>query len=666
MATNRDRIEQEAMALLQRGQPERALEGYLVLLRHDPRDLRVRKRVAELCLQVGRRGDAEKNFREVADALLAGGQQRAAWSVFKQLTELRPDDITLWEMLGDCAAAIGFGTEARDAWESGMKLVGAGQPDRQLAFARRIATQAPNDQALQIHVAELLERVGRKDQASEEWTRLALEARRRGRPDDQARFFDRAISLGDNSLSARVGAAEGLLAAGDPRKALGHLQSAYREAPRDTAVLSVLARTFQAIDQAAKARQVWIQAARLHEEEGRPLERADALRNALAAGPDDAALRAELGEADQDAGRLRLRLDLLAWVSPERDDQVKAFVRAQTQARYGFPERALATIEGLPAELKETTSLRVLWAETLAELGRAGEAAVLLHKVVAPDPEAHQQLLTRLEILEGRAAGLSPAALLGDLGDELIDDEPTPAGGAPYTPTPLPVSPTPAAGPSAAQAAAPLAAHPGSDAEADAAELEARGDVKGAIKAWRDVLRVDPANQHALLRIGELMSQPATAKGGSSDVNLGDLSGFLSGSDTFAEIDPNEPLPDEDWGEGQSELALAYAEVGLWEDAQALAADCADLCGQLVLARSTRELEGPAAAVVVLRDAVDSADSHDPYFDEASYFLAGLLIEDGRLTAAKRMLDTLQQRSPDFRPLVVRARLRGVDILIAR
>ena len=70
MAIDRNLLEQEALALLNRGQVEKALNRYQALLRADPRDRRIRQKVAELLLRMGRRGEGERLLREVADSLV--------------------------------------------------------------------------------------------------------------------------------------------------------------------------------------------------------------------------------------------------------------------------------------------------------------------------------------------------------------------------------------------------------------------------------------------------------------------------------------------------------------------------------------------------------------------------------------------------------------------
>ena len=70
MAVDRNRLEQEAMRFLQKGQTDKAIAHYEKLLRLDPRDRRIRQKLAELYLKVGRTSEAERFFREIAQHLV--------------------------------------------------------------------------------------------------------------------------------------------------------------------------------------------------------------------------------------------------------------------------------------------------------------------------------------------------------------------------------------------------------------------------------------------------------------------------------------------------------------------------------------------------------------------------------------------------------------------
>ena len=61
MGIDRNRLEQEAVKLLQRGKTDQALQRYQTLVRDDPRDRRIRQKLAELYLQTGQNSQSSQN-----------------------------------------------------------------------------------------------------------------------------------------------------------------------------------------------------------------------------------------------------------------------------------------------------------------------------------------------------------------------------------------------------------------------------------------------------------------------------------------------------------------------------------------------------------------------------------------------------------------------------
>jgi tetratricopeptide (TPR) repeat protein len=204
---NRDAIEQEAMQFLQRGNSEKALERYLAILRHEPKDRRIRQKVAELCLSLGKKAEAIRHFAEVARALKAAGQERAAISIYTQLLDLSPQDNDVRVELAECLETAGRRNEARKIWEDAFQAADRREPRKAIEYARRVARLAPGEVPMHIRVAELLEGSRQEAEAFEAWKALGDEARRFGRTDDRARFFERALKLRSNDPASLLSAA---------------------------------------------------------------------------------------------------------------------------------------------------------------------------------------------------------------------------------------------------------------------------------------------------------------------------------------------------------------------------------------------------------------------------------------------------------------------------
>ena len=718
MAIDRNLLEQEALALLNRGQVEKALNRYQALLRADPRDRRIRQKVAELLLRMGRRGEGERLLREVADSLVNEGQHRAAVALYKQLLDLSPDDGELEAQLGVCYATAGFPTEARRTLESAVKHLSRTDPARAVASARQLMRLAPGETAVVVMVAELMESAGQRAEALESWRALAADAKRRGRADDQVRFLEQAVKSASEDVDLLCEAAEARFAMGDPKAALAHVQKAYQVEKQSARVLALLARALEEGGMAIKARPVWIQAARQFEAEGAAAARADALTRALAIGPDDPDLRAQLGEAASAAARAQLRLDDKPWAQPKNDSELRVVIRARTLARYGFPDRALDVLRQSDAASRFSGAVRIALAELLAERGDSAGALAELREVSATaDPDSRDQLRTRMEMLgevfgdsgmpeeiddtgleELDEGALEPTTMESE-DEESIEDEPTvdtPRQGEILVTPPQLASPPPAVPLDPLESYAPEVP----DLSLPAA---ARSKAKGGLGIKVGVKKITPApseDEEPLAAPPEGMlgddddfptSVLSPEEAGIAAIRLpmsadaatvADVPSFLDALDLkpdFSDLLPGSPSMEFD-EELESETtntdvmandasldeARALVAVGMFADARDRLFGRNDLPSIEVLARALWGIGDVGTASDRLRGALADSGERDPGYLDALWTLAQLDARLRKSRSALRLIGELSELDPDFRTREVADLKRGVEMLLRR
>ena len=208
MAIDRNRLEQEAVKFLQKGKTEQAIQRYQALVRDDPRDRRIRQKLAELYIQVGRYTEGEQHLRQLVKSFVRKGQERQAVPLLKQLVKLKPDDHELKEELGDLFITTGFPDQARKIYDETLEMLERVYPDKAVPILQKIIKLAPAELPQQIKLAELYEASNWSEKACNEWQRLAGEARRLGRREDRARFLEYALRLRSDQLPVLQDAAE--------------------------------------------------------------------------------------------------------------------------------------------------------------------------------------------------------------------------------------------------------------------------------------------------------------------------------------------------------------------------------------------------------------------------------------------------------------------------
>ncbi len=663
---DRNRLEQDALAALNKGSLEGALASYQQILRIDARDRRIRQKCGELCMRLGRPAEAEKHLREVADGFLREGQARPALAVLRQILAIVGDDAQLHMDMGEASHTAGSPTDARTHWDTAMRLwIGAARPADALRAAKRLAEQG-NEPALKLKVAELLEASGDAEGAAAAYVDIASEYRRRGRADEVGRVAEMALRLRPEDPELLRGAAGARLEAGDARGALVHLQLAFQKAPTDAVTLDLLARAFEAVGQPDKARRVLGELARIRAEARDPAREVDALRRAVALGSDPV-LEARLQDAEARLARSERRLTDLAFAAPRDEHELRAVVRAGVFARYGFHDRAMTTLEAALGANITSLALRASLAEAHAAAGRADQAvasALALHPDAGADAAA---VADRIVVLGGTA----PAAVSSP-----VAQPSPPSAAAPAVPAPAPAAP-PAAAP--APAAPATAAAVAESAEARGDRLAEQGDLPGAIVAYRAALAEDPLNDDVLRKIaalrgrgGALSPVHAVAPRVTAPPSLG----------TFAEIDPDEldeldasaldEVSEIDDGlldapsAGGLEEARELLAVGMYADALAAAEGVAGLVADVVRAECLRGLGDNARGLDGLKEAVAEAADTDPAYPAALFELATLLTLTQKHRVAVRTLEELRDLAPEFRAPEVEARLRGLQRLLMK
>ena len=677
---NRDKLEQEAIAFLQRGQADKALDRYLTILRHEPTDRRIRQRVAEVNLTLGRKAEGLRQLAEVAQELASSGQERAAVSLYKQLLELQPDHHQTLAHLASCYQVIGRRSEARETWEEAFRLAESRDSEAAITYARAIARLAPGEVPVQVRVAELLEAGGRKDEAFDAWVAVGTEARRFGRADDQARFLERALKLRPSDMDALLSAAEARVVQGEMKPALAHLQRAFGQDPRNVVMLTLLGRALQKLGELEKARRVWVEAARRHAEEHDRDAQVEALRCALECGADDPELTSELERVDAEARRYRVRLDERAWAEPQEEAEIRCIVQARTLRRYGFPERAREVLEAADAAVRESLAWKVHMAELLAAGGDYAAAVAVLEQVHPSDPVAQGELHDRLEILAAATPDPdSPLPQDSSDAEELIDDERTAGDAASPLAGPgdrpdadesgdfrrFPVGDAGGAG-DAGDAGDRDAGDAGAEGSAPAAPVDG---VQAEIAQLRTQLAEDPSNHEVLLRLAALMSEGPGAES-ASGLPFGQPGSFsldlpepdVDDEPAFGDVDPEALGAVED----RVALARAYVSIGMFEEALDQLHGQEDVEAQVVQALAALGLGRSGFAQKRLERAVQAGNKHHPAYVEALWELAGLYLLRKKIGNAERLLDELAALDPAWRPTDLAARRRGIELLRAR
>ncbi len=336
-----------------------------------------------------------------------------------------------------------------------------------------------------------------------------------------------------NDFEALVGAAEARIAMNDAKAAFPHLQRAHSQSKDPVRVMELLARAFEAVGQTAKARQVWLECAKAAARAGVVATQKKALEAALRLQPDDEAICAT--SSRRSVGRASSAIFALSkqpWAAPATEAEAKALTKAEVETRYGFPERAIRTLESAAEERVDLCRARRERRGSASDRRRARGARRAGRRRSARTPPARDAADAAREDgvrhVPHSEPTDDPMSLEGDLeplDEELASEEMSPIDQSALEPEtleelePIPDHPLPE---EIENELAPLdpeqdpepssALVEGPEAEADL--FAADGRSSEAMALYRKALVSDPSNERVLMKIGELLSgDPRTPPG---------------------------------------------------------------------------------------------------------------------------------------------------------
>lgn len=426
MAVDKNKLIASAQRLTQKGQLDRAIREYRLIVEDDPSDIRVWMKIGDLYVRKGAIPHAIATYIKVAVHYREGGHHQKAAAVYKQIIGLAPGAIDAHLALGELYAKL---NQPQEAISELQIVVGAyereGRHRESCELLQRIVELGPEDEPNRIRLAEAFARQGNLERAGGEFRQVLSQLSGRGRLDDYIQVAERLLYLAPDQHEVARTLAEVYLQRGQPKRALARLQTLFQLNPTDPKVLTMLGQAFRDLGYNAKAASVYRELARVHGADGDEVGRTEALRRLLQVEPDDAEARAAVGVVVRSsnapaAAGAALSSPPRPIDSPSETDRAAGLIRdVDLLIKYELFEHALTRLEkvflaepdSVPGlERRATLLLRqkrerdaMLVYLRLADLSRGDQAMDYLGRVLQIDPE-HLDAKARLRGLSGGMA----------------------------------------------------------------------------------------------------------------------------------------------------------------------------------------------------------------------------------------------------------------------
>ena len=302
MANNKEKLIAGAQKLVEKGQFDKAIKEYLKVVQLDDKDVRVWLKIGDLYAKLGKKPEATETYQKVAEFYSQQGFYLKAVAVYKQILKIDPRLVDVNQRLAELYKQLGLLSDAMEQYKQVATFFQSeGRIRDALSALKQIVELDPETIANRIKLAELYGQQQMIREAIDEFTRAAEQLKEAHRTDEYMRVAERFLFLLSDNRSVSKELARLYIERADPRRALPKLQVCFKADPRDTEVLSLLARAFEALDQRAKSVSVLKELARILGENGDRRGRDDVYRKILQLQPGDPDAEAALGVGQQAA-----------------------------------------------------------------------------------------------------------------------------------------------------------------------------------------------------------------------------------------------------------------------------------------------------------------------------------------------------------------------------
>jgi pilus assembly protein FimV len=203
MAFNKSKALENALKFLNQGKVAQAIGEYQLILRADPKDQATLMTVGDLFARQGDMTQAIEYFERLAQVYLNDGFNSKAIAIYKKIAKLAPNELAPLERLADLYVQQGVLSEARPLFlqiaEAHLK---ANHSQKAVEVLHRLLEVEPENQRVQMRLAELYGMMGQKKEAALTYQAYAQRLFERGETDEAEKLVERALEVDPGNASA--------------------------------------------------------------------------------------------------------------------------------------------------------------------------------------------------------------------------------------------------------------------------------------------------------------------------------------------------------------------------------------------------------------------------------------------------------------------------------
>ncbi len=262
---NKEKLLEQAKLFADQGKLDRAIQEYTKVLQMDPKDLRLKLRVAELYVKTKKMNEAIRTYQEVADSYCNDAFYLKAVTVYKNILRLNPSLLDVNRKLAELYEKMGLATDAIHQYQIVANMLEQKSMDEELMEVRRqIVAIAPDAPAHRIRLAEAYQICGKEDEAINEYEILVRQLTQNGTPEQLIELYEKILAHRPDNLEMVRALCTTYIKVGEWKKALKRMESSYNLVLQDPDMLTQMAEFYARQNQLATAAEKYRDLAELY------------------------------------------------------------------------------------------------------------------------------------------------------------------------------------------------------------------------------------------------------------------------------------------------------------------------------------------------------------------------------------------------------------------
>ena len=265
MAINRDKVEAQAVKLLQQGKLDKAILELKKIVEHDPTDVRTLLKMGDTYVKLGAKKEATDAYEKAAGIYTEQGFFLKAVAVYKQILRVDASPPGLHLKLAELYQQLGLVNDALQHYQNvALHHEQGGRPKESLEILKRMVDLDPDNLASRIKLAELFAQQGHGAEAVGELRSALTFLKTQQRFDDYVRVGEKLVAYDAGALDVAKELSQIYMQRGQANVALSKLQMCFKADPRNVEVLSMIAQAFLDMQQVPKTVSVYKEMAKIY------------------------------------------------------------------------------------------------------------------------------------------------------------------------------------------------------------------------------------------------------------------------------------------------------------------------------------------------------------------------------------------------------------------